>query len=42
MTPTGTPFSGDHLNALCRSVARLRMREDVNGRDDPEAHRARH
>ena len=27
VTPTGTPFSGDHLNALCRSVARLRMRE---------------
>jgi cell division protease FtsH len=30
-TPTGTPFSGDHLNALCRSIARLRMREEVVG-----------
>jgi cell division protease FtsH len=28
----GTLFSGDHLNALCRSIARLRLRE---GRDDP-------
>ena len=27
----GTRFSGDHLNALCRSVARIRMRE---GRSD--------
>src|SRR5262249_52998774 len=27
MTPTGTAFSGDHLNALCRAVARIRMRE---------------
>src|SRR5262245_1133882 len=26
-TPTGTPFSGDHLNALCRAVARLRIRD---------------
>lgn len=34
-TPTGTPFSGDHLNALCRSVARLRMREDVKGETTP-------
>lgn len=24
----GTRFSGDHLNALCRSLARLRLRED--------------
>jgi cell division protease FtsH len=30
-TQTGTPFSGDHLNALCRSVARLRLRA---GRQD--------
>jgi cell division protease FtsH len=29
ITPTGTPFSGDHLNALCRAVARLRMRENI-------------
>lgn len=27
-TPTGTPFSGDHLNALCRSLARIRIRDD--------------
>ena len=36
MTPTGTPFSGDHLNALCRSVARLRLREDITGETDAE------
>lgn len=29
VTPTGTPFSGDHLNALCRAVARLRMRDEI-------------
>jgi cell division protease FtsH len=28
VTQTGTPFSGDHLNALCRAVARIRLRED--------------
>jgi cell division protease FtsH len=27
MTQTGTSFSGDHLNALCRSVARIRLRD---------------
>ncbi|MFM7151494.1 MAG: hypothetical protein ACKO23_16840 [Gemmataceae bacterium] len=27
LTPQGTPFSGDHLNALCRSIARIRLRE---------------
>jgi cell division protease FtsH len=31
LTETGTPFSGDHLNAVCRAVARLRLRE---GRTD--------
>ena len=36
MTPTGTPFSGDHLNALCRSVARLRMREDTKTATTPK------
>ncbi len=25
----GTRYSGDHLNALCRSIARLRLREDL-------------
>jgi cell division protease FtsH len=28
MTPTGTQFSGDHLQAMCRAVARIRLRED--------------
>jgi cell division protease FtsH len=36
MTATGTPFSGDHLNALCRSVARLRMREEIAGETTPK------
>lgn len=31
LTPQGTPFSGDHINAVCRSIARLRLRE---GRED--------
>src|SRR5215467_10180618 len=31
LTPQGTPFSGDHINALCRSIARLRLRD---GRKD--------
>jgi cell division protease FtsH len=41
LTPQGTPFSGDHINALCRSIARLRLREE---RDDastaPDVERA--
>lgn len=36
LTPTGTPFSGDHLNALCRAVARLRMREDIKDETTPK------
>lgn len=36
MTPTGTAFSGDHLNALCRAVARLRMREDIKDETTPK------
>jgi cell division protease FtsH len=36
MTPTGTAFSGDHLNAICRAVARLRMRETVTGPTTPK------
>ena len=36
MTATGTLFSGDHLNALCRAVARLRMREDIKGETTPK------
>jgi cell division protease FtsH len=31
-TAQGTAFSGDHLNALCRSMARIRMRDN---RTDP-------
>lgn len=27
----GTRFSGDHLNALCRALARIRLREDRSG-----------
>jgi cell division protease FtsH len=27
----GTHFSGDHLNALCRALARIRLREAIHG-----------
>ena len=30
----GTRYSGDHLNALCRSIARLRLRENLTGETD--------
>jgi cell division protease FtsH len=30
----GTRYSGDHLNALCRAIARLRLREDIHGDTD--------
>lgn len=36
MTNTGTPFSGDHLNALCRSIARIRLRSDITGETTPK------
>jgi cell division protease FtsH len=36
MTPTGTAFSGDHINAICRSVARLRLRENAAGETTPK------
>ncbi|MCU0703336.1 MAG: AAA family ATPase [Fimbriiglobus sp.] len=36
MTNTGTPFSGDHLNALCRSVARIRLRDNIDGPTTPK------
>lgn len=36
MTSTGTPFSGDHIYALCRSVARLRIREQITGPTTPQ------
>jgi cell division protease FtsH len=36
LTATGTAFSGDHLNALCRSLARLRLRDDRKDEATPE------
>jgi cell division protease FtsH len=36
LTQTGTPFSGDHLNALCRAVARIRLREGRGDETRPE------
>jgi cell division protease FtsH len=35
-TNTGTPFSGDHLNAICRAIARLRLREKWTRETTPE------
>ncbi len=35
-TQTGTRFSGDHLNSLCRAVARLRIREERTDETTPE------
>ncbi len=32
----GTRYSGDHLNALARSVARMRLRENLTGPTDPD------
>src|SRR5262249_31026039 len=34
-TAVGTRFTGDHLNALCRAVARTRLREKENGQTTP-------
>lgn len=31
----GTRFSGDHLNALCRSIARFRLRENITTPTEP-------
>src|SRR5262249_23619834 len=36
ITSTGTPFSGDHINALCRAVARIRLREGRKGETTPD------
>jgi cell division protease FtsH len=36
LSATGTPFSGDHLNALCRSLARIRLREGRSDASTPE------
>jgi cell division protease FtsH len=31
----GTRFSGDHLNALCRAIARIRLREELHRPTEP-------
>jgi cell division protease FtsH len=36
VTPTGTPFSGDHINAMCRSLARIRLRDDRTDATTPQ------
>lgn len=33
---SGTRYSGDHLSALCRSIARIRLRDSITGPTDPE------
>ncbi len=33
---SGTRYSGDHLNALCRAIARIRLRENKTGPTPPE------
>jgi cell division protease FtsH len=35
-TATGTRYSGDHLNALCRAIARRRTRENLTGETTPD------
>jgi cell division protease FtsH len=35
-TATGTRYSGDHLNALCRAIARRRTRENLTGETIPD------
>jgi cell division protease FtsH len=32
----GTRYSGDHLQALCRSIARLRLRDNITGPTEPD------
>ncbi|HEV7279313.1 MAG TPA: AAA family ATPase [Pirellulaceae bacterium] len=32
--PAGTRFTGDHINALCRALARIRLREGLEGPTD--------
>jgi cell division protease FtsH len=36
LTPQGTEFSGDHINALCRSIARIRLRENRQDPTEPQ------
>ncbi|CAN5327185.1 hypothetical protein BH11PLA2_BH11PLA2_01250 [soil metagenome] len=31
----GTRYSGDHIDALCRSIARLRLRDSISGETTP-------
>jgi cell division protease FtsH len=33
---SGTRYSGDHLNALCRAIARIRLRDNKTGPTPPE------
>lgn len=35
-TALGTRYSGDHLNALCRTIARRRLREKITRPTEPE------
>ncbi len=32
----GTRYSGDHLNAVCRGIARIRLREGLEGPTEPQ------
>lgn len=32
----GTRYSGDHINAICRAIARKRLRDDLKGETSPE------
>jgi cell division protease FtsH len=36
VTPQGTPFSGDHIQAMCRAISRIRLREDRAGETTPD------
>lgn len=33
---SGTRYSGDHINALCRSLARIRMKDGIEGETTPK------
>ena len=36
VTPQGTPFSGDHIQAMCRAVSRIRLRESRQDESTPD------
>lgn len=36
VTAQGTPFSGDHLQAMCRAISRIRLREDRKNETTPD------